>query len=101
MPNTESAKRALRKAERRRLRNRSQRSALRTLIKKVRTFVANGNLEGARVALQTVIKRLDQAADKHLIHKNAAARKKSRLTQLVNKLIQKGQTPVSPQAPTS
>lgn len=101
MPNTESAKRALRKAERRRLRNRSQRSALRTLIKKVRTFVANGNLEGARVALQTVIRRLDQAADKHLIHKNAAARKKSRLTQLVNKLIQKGQTPTSPQVPTS
>lgn len=101
MPNTESAKRALRKAERRRLRNRSQRSALRTLIKKVRTFVANGNLEGARVALQTVIKRLDQAADKHLIHKNAAARKKSRLTQLVNKLIHKGQAPTSPQAPTS
>jgi small subunit ribosomal protein S20 len=90
MPNTESAKRALRKAERRRLRNRPQRSALRTLVKKVRTLAANGNVEGAKAALQLVIKRLDQAADKHLIHKNAAARKKSRLAQLVNKAAQKG-----------
>ena len=66
MPNTDSAKRALRKAERRRLRNRPQRSALRTMVKKVRTLATAGDLDGAKTALATVIKRLDQAADKHL-----------------------------------
>ncbi|GIX03638.1 MAG: 30S ribosomal protein S20 [Planctomycetaceae bacterium] len=86
MPNTESAKRALRKAERRRLRNRSQRSALRTWEKKVRKAVAAGDQATAAQYLQVAIKRLDQAADKHLIHPNNAARRKSRLTILVNKL---------------
>jgi small subunit ribosomal protein S20 len=88
MPNTDSAKRALRKAERRRLRNRPQRSALRTMVKKVRTLATAGDLDGAKTALATVIKRLDQAADKHLIHKNKAARTKSRLTVLLNKVAQ-------------
>ncbi len=84
MPNTESAKRAMRKSERRRVRNRSERSALKTLVKKVRvTAVADAS--GAKEALGVTIKRLDQAAAKHLIHKNKAARTKSRLMKLVNK----------------
>jgi small subunit ribosomal protein S20 len=95
MPNTESAKRALRKAERRRLRNRPQRSALRTMVKKVRTLAGAGDLDAAKTALQTVIKRLDQAADKHLIHKNKAARTKSRLTVLLNKAAQGGVKPAA------
>ena len=84
MPNTESAKRAMRKAERRRVRNRSQRSALKTLVKKVRTTVVGGE-ETAKDNLTSVIKKLDQAASKHLIHKNKAARTKSRLMKLANK----------------
>ena len=83
MPNTESAKRAHRKAERRRVLNKSQRSALRTQIKKVR---GSSDAEAAKTELQTAIKKIDQSADKHLIHKNKAARLKSRLTKLVNKL---------------
>ncbi len=85
MPNTESAKRAMRKAETRRVRNRSQRSALRTLVKKVRVAAAGSDAEASKQALDVVIKRLDQAAAKHLIHKNKASRTKSRLTKLVNK----------------
>jgi len=85
MPNTESAKRAMRKAETRRVRNRSQRSALRTLVKKVRVAAAGSDAEASKQALDVVIKRLDQAAAKHLIHKNKASRTKSRLTKLINK----------------
>jgi small subunit ribosomal protein S20 len=90
MPNTESAKRALRKMKRRQERNRGQRSALKTIVKKVRGSAvapagAAPNIEAASTVLQTAIKKLDQAADKHLIHKNKAARLKSRLTRLINK----------------
>ena len=85
MPNTESAKRAMRKAERRRVRNKSQRSALKTLVKKVRATATAGEGDASKEALEVVIKRLDQAAAKHLIHKNKAARTKSRLTKMVNK----------------
>lgn len=84
MPNTESAKRAMRKAERRRVRNKSQRSTLKTLVKKARTTASVGEGE-ANEALAAVVKRLDQAAAKHLIHKNKAARTKSRLMKLANK----------------
>ncbi|HUQ72416.1 MAG TPA: 30S ribosomal protein S20 [Planctomycetaceae bacterium] len=86
MPNTESAKRGHRKSERRRIINKSQRSTLKTTIKKVRVSAGASDAESAKTALGTAIKKLDQGAGKHLIHKNKAARLKSRLTKLVNKL---------------
>lgn len=91
MPNTESARRALRKMERRRVRNRQQRSALRTSVKKVRATAAavpvgTNSVEDAKLALHAAIKKIDQSAAKHLIHANKAARDKSRLTKLINKL---------------
>jgi len=91
MPNTDSARRALRKMERRRVRNRQQRSALRTSVKKVRSTAAAvpagaHSLDEAKAALHLAIKKLDQSAAKHLIHPNKAARDKSRLTRLINKL---------------
>ena len=85
MPNTESAKRAMRAAEHRRVRNKSQRSALKTLVKKVRVSAAAADEKATKDALGVVIKKLDQSAAKHLIHKNKAARLKSRLTKLANK----------------
>lgn len=77
--------------ERRRSKNRSERSALRTIVKKVRTSasgVTGGavKVEDAKATLQLAIKKLDQSAAKHLIHANKAARDKSRLTKLINKL---------------
>ena len=91
MPNTDSARRALRKDERRRVRNKQQRSALRTTVKKVRaTAVAEPtgekSVDDAKAALLLADKKIDQSAAKHLIHKNKAARDKSRLTKLINKL---------------
>lgn len=95
MPNSEGAKRSLRKMEARRERNKSQRSALKTHVKKVRSNAASANVDGAKDALQTAIKKLDQAADKHLIHKNKASRLKSRLAKLVNKTAAKPATPAT------
>jgi small subunit ribosomal protein S20 len=93
MPNTESAKRAMRKSERRRVRNRAQRSALKTVVKKVRASAAASDLPASKEALELAIKKLDQAAAKHLIHKNKASRTKSRLTRLLNKKSTVGTTP--------
>ena len=91
MPNTASAKRALRKMQRRRVKNRNERSALRTSVKKVRVTAAaaatgSAKVEDAKAVLHLAIKRIDQSAAKHLIHANKAARDKSRLTKLINKL---------------
>ena len=88
MPNSPAAKKALRQSEKRRLHNRSQRSSLRTAIKKVRVAVEEGDLEAAKAAFQFAVKKLDQAAAKHLIHANKAARTKSRLNKLVREAVQ-------------
>ncbi|WP_437224730.1 30S ribosomal protein S20 [Planctomicrobium sp. SH661] len=85
MPNTPTAKKALRQSEKNRLLNRAQRSALRTAIKKARAAAAGTDAAAAQEAFRLVTKKLDQAAAKHLIHKNAAARTKSRLSKLLSK----------------
>ncbi len=84
MPNSISAKKSHRQSLKRRALNRGQRSALRTSVKKVREAVANGESEKAASLLTAAAKILDQAAAKHLIHANKAARTKSRLAKLVN-----------------
>ena len=83
MPNTASAKKRLRQNDATRLRNRSQRSSLRTQLRRVREAVASGDKDMAQSELRTAQKKLDQAAAKNLIHRNAAARTKSRLVKLV------------------
>ncbi len=83
MPNTNSAKKELRKSTKRRLLNRTQRSSLRTVIKRVRTAADAGDAQAAQDALRAAFKKLDQAAGKNLIHKNTAARTKSRLAHLL------------------
>lgn len=80
MPNTANAKKALRQSAKRRLHNRSQRSALRTTIKRVRTLLASGEIEAAESASRIATKKLDQAASKNLLHKNTASRIKSRIS---------------------
>ena len=83
MPNTASAKKRLRQNEKIRLRNRSAKSAMRSQIRKVREAVQAGDSEKATAELRLAQKKLDKAASKNLIHKNAAARTKSRLVKLV------------------
>ncbi|WP_437185851.1 30S ribosomal protein S20 [Planctomicrobium sp. SH668] len=85
MPNTSSAKKALRQSDKNRLLNRTQRSALRTVIKKARAAAAGTDEAVAQEAFRLATKKLDQAAAKNLIHKNAAARTKSRLSKLISK----------------
>ena len=82
MPNTHSAKKALRKNLRRRVRNRSDRTELRTVLKKCRLAAAGTDGDAAQAAFRSAVKQLDQAAAKRLIHKNTAARLKSRLAKL-------------------
>ncbi|WP_339729344.1 30S ribosomal protein S20 [uncultured Gimesia sp.] len=85
MPNSKSAKTALRKSEVRRLRNRSTRSELRNTIKTARVAITGEDAQAAAKALQAAAKKIDQAASKGIIHKKAAARTKSRLAKSANK----------------
>lgn len=73
MPNIASAKKNMRKSRAAQVRNRAQRSALRTALKKAKGDGASTE------AVATAVTLLDRAARKGLVHKNAAARRKSRL----------------------
>jgi len=84
MPHTRSAKKNLRKSEKRRLRNRSVKSALKTHIKRVVAAAEGGNLELLRAEVSLATKKLDKAAAKRVIHPNLAARKKSQLARLLH-----------------
>ncbi|KAA5541105.1 30S ribosomal protein S20 [Roseiconus nitratireducens] len=86
MPNTASASKRLRQNEKRRLHRRALRSRMRTQIRRVREAVAEGDNEKAQTEFRMASKRLDQAATKNLIHRNAAARSKSRLSKLVKSM---------------
>lgn len=79
MPNTRTAKKRMRQSRRARDRNREQRSALRTALKKVRHAASPAD---AAKALRTAEVLLDRAARKGLVHRNTAARHKSRLARL-------------------
>lgn len=80
MPRIKSAKKALRQARRRTLTNRAQRSALRTALKRVRGAASK---QEAAQAYGVAVRLLDRAARKGLIHRNNAARHKSRLAKYV------------------
>ncbi|WP_409341385.1 30S ribosomal protein S20 [Paenibacillus sp. MBLB4367] len=84
MPNIKSAIKRTKTNEKRRLRNASQKSALRTAVKSFETAVDSQNVDTAKAALVNAIKKLDKAVTKGLIHKNTANRKKSRLAKLLN-----------------
>lgn len=86
MPNSRSARKRMRQNVVRRLRNRARKSTMRTQIKRVVRAVSEGNAERANEELRIAVKKLDQAAAKKVIHKNAAARMKSRLARRVNGL---------------
>jgi small subunit ribosomal protein S20 len=77
--NTASAKKRARQSEKRRVRNHAERSHLRTILKGVRVALESGDLEKARAAYRHASSILDRTARKNLIHRNTAARTKSRL----------------------
>jgi len=86
MPNIKSAEKRVKQSEKRRIRNASQKSALRTAVKAAEVATTQNDVEKAKEALLNATKKLDKAVTKGLLHKNAAARKKSRLAKKVNEL---------------
>ena len=84
MPNHKSAEKRVRQSERRRNINRSNRATLRTSVKKLRGALAGGDQKEIRGLLPATISEIDKAVQKGVLHRNAAARHKSRLTVRVN-----------------
>ena len=80
MANIKSAKKRARQAVKRNQHNVSQRSQMRTSVKKVIKEIETGNKSAAEAALKSATSSLDSSASKGLIHKNKASRHKSRLT---------------------
>lgn len=79
MANNPQALKRARQAEKSRQQNASQRSMLRTYVKKVVSAIAGGDAEAAKAAYLAAVPVVDRMADKGIIHKNKAARHKSRL----------------------
>ena len=80
MANSAQARKRVRQAERHRTRNAAMRSMYRTYIKKVESAIAAGNADEARAALGSAVPVIDKMVTKGIMHKNKAARHKSRLT---------------------
>ena len=83
MPITTSAKKALRQAERRRARNLVRKEAIVSVERKIKKLVSSGKKAGAQALLPQAYKAIDKAAKRNILHKNTAARQKSRLARLV------------------
>jgi small subunit ribosomal protein S20 len=83
MPHTRSAKKNLRKSEKRRLHNRAAKKAIKTQIKKVMA-AQDGPLDQLTEQFRITAKKLDKAAAKRIVHPNLAARKKSQLAKLLH-----------------
>lgn len=84
MANTKSAIKRIRSSERRRKINQVHRSRARTYVKRTRSLIAAGQLDEAEVMARQAVSALDKAAQRGIIHKNNAARRKSRLMQHLN-----------------
>ena len=83
MANTVSAKKAIRKMARQTEVNKARRSRTRTYVRKVEEAIASGDKEAAAAALKAAQPELMRSAQKGVLHKNAAARKVSRLSSRV------------------
>lgn len=86
MANIKSAKKRILVIEKKTALNRKRKSEIRTYIKKFDAAVENGQVEEARALLKTIESKLDRAASKNTMHKNAAARKVSRLNARLNNI---------------
>ena len=86
LPNIKSAKKRVLLAEARNARNKAEKSALKTAIKKFEAAAADGDRTEAEATYKVAVKAVDKAAAKGLMHKNNAAHKKSALTLKLNKI---------------
>ena len=85
MANTKSALKRIRSSERKRQRNRTVRSATRTQIRKAHRLMEAREIEEAIEATQQAVSLLDRAAEKGVVHRRNAARRKSRLMRALHK----------------
>lgn len=86
MAHTPSVRKRVRQNESHRSRNRAERSKMRTAVKKFRTAVDAGDREAVQALLPETLKIVDQSARKGVIHRNTAARTKSRLSRAARAL---------------
>lgn len=86
MPNSASAKKRLRQSQDRKVQNHAVKSAVRTQVKKVRTAVAGGDVAASEAEFKLAVKKLDKAAARGVMHANAAARTKSRLSKAIKSI---------------
>jgi small subunit ribosomal protein S20 len=86
VPHSRSAKKRVRQSETRRLGNRAAVGGLRTELKKFRTAVAAGDAEQAGEKMRFLARHLDKLVTRGIVHKNQAARRKSRLVRMVRAL---------------
>jgi small subunit ribosomal protein S20 len=86
MPQTQSAKKALRQSEKKRAINYQYKKKMRDLVKNLRVLIKDGKKDQAEKILPDVYKAIDKAAKKDIIKKGNASRKKSRLTVAINKI---------------
>ena len=84
MPNIKSAKKRVKVIATKTLQNKMYKSAMKTDIKKYNAALASGDMAAAQAAYKVAVKRIDVAASKGIIHKNAAAHKKSQFTKALN-----------------
>ena len=86
MPNTKQALKRMKVTARRTARNRHVKSSVKTAVRRFSDTLGQGDLDTARDKLQVAVKSIDKAASKGVVHKNVAARKKSRLAKRLNKV---------------
>ncbi len=86
MANTASAQKRIRQTLKRAARNQARKSRMRTFLRKVELAIAGGDKEAANTALRAAQPELQRAAGKGVIHRNAVARKMSRLSARIRKL---------------
>lgn len=86
MAHSLSAQKRIRQTVKRRARNRARKEVLKDTVKAFDAAFNAGDKAKAATALTAVVSRLDKTAAKHTIHKNTAARKRSRLTKRLNQL---------------
>lgn len=88
MPNIKSSAKRVALSRAQNAKNKAERSALRTAVKKFDTAVAEGNKEAAATTFKAAVTAVDKAAGKNLIHKNNAANKKSKMAKRLNAMAE-------------
>ena len=86
VPNIKSAKKRVKVIEAKTLQNRIFKTQLHTIVKKYDAALESGDKAAATEAYKEAVKKIDQSANRNIIHKNAAAHKKSQFTIKLNKM---------------